>query len=265
MRSHPTLEEREEYELPVHAGMVVYAGVDYEAIIAQAQAEADVLLWDGGNNDFPFITPDLLIVVVDPMRPGHELEYHPGEATLRMADVVLVNKIDSASADHLRRVLADVQRGQPGGDRAPRRLAGLAPGWAGACGPGGARGRGWPDGHARRDAVRGRHRGGATAWRLSSRSIRVRSRSARSPRRSRAIRTSAPVLPAMGYSEQQLRELEATINAIECDVVVAGTPIDLARLIDSRHPIRRATYELQPLDPAALEALLAPFICAASR
>ena len=111
--SHATLEEREEYELPVQAGMIVYAGVDYEAIVRQAQSEADVILWDGGNNDFPFITPDLLIVVVDPMRPGHELDYHPGEACLRMADAVLVNKVDSASVDQLRQVLADVQEINP--------------------------------------------------------------------------------------------------------------------------------------------------------
>ena len=93
----PTVEEREEYETPVRMGMVMYAGVDYGEILERAQAEADVVMWDGGNNDFPFVAPDLLITVVDPLRPGHELSYHPGEANTRMADVVVVNKVDSAA------------------------------------------------------------------------------------------------------------------------------------------------------------------------
>ena len=111
--SHPTLEEREEYEAPVELGMVVFAGVDYSAILVEAEAEADVILWDGGNNDLPFFRPDLHIVVVDPLRAGHELHYHPGEANLRMADVVVVNKLDSASPSALERVLADVAAVNP--------------------------------------------------------------------------------------------------------------------------------------------------------
>src|SRR5579862_3539289 len=104
--AHPTLEEREEYEAPVEAGMVVYAGVDYAAVLERAEAEADVVLWDGGNNDLPFYRPDLTVVVVDPLRAGQELHYHPGEANLRMADVVVVNKLDSAGASAVERVLA---------------------------------------------------------------------------------------------------------------------------------------------------------------
>jgi len=107
--AHPTVEEREEYEEPVRMGMVMYAGVDYEAILRRAENEADVVIWDGGNNDFPFFAPDLLIVVVDPLRPGHELLYHPGETNLRMADVVVINKVDSAEAHNVEQVLANVE------------------------------------------------------------------------------------------------------------------------------------------------------------
>ena len=111
--THPTIEEREEYELPVEMGMVMYAGVDYEAILRQAEEEADVVIWDGGNNDMPFFRPNLLIVVADPLRPGHELLYHPGEANLRMADVVVINKVDSAEAHNVERVLENVEAVNP--------------------------------------------------------------------------------------------------------------------------------------------------------
>jgi predicted GTPase len=107
--AHPTVEEREEFEEPVRMGMVMYAGVDYAEILRLAEAEADVVVWDGGNNDFPFFATDLLIVVVDPLRPGHELGYHPGETNLRMADVVVVNKIDSAEAHNVERVLDNIE------------------------------------------------------------------------------------------------------------------------------------------------------------
>src|SRR5690349_10234505 len=111
--SHPTVEEREEYEEPVRMGMVMYAGVDYEAILRQAESEADVIVWDGGNNDFPFFAPDLLVVVVDPLRPGHELLYHPGETNLRMADVVVLNKVDSAEAHNVETVVENVKAVNP--------------------------------------------------------------------------------------------------------------------------------------------------------
>ena len=159
--SHPTVEEREEYEEPVRMGMIMYAGVDYEAILRQAEEEADVVIWDGGNNDFPFFAPDLLIVVADPLRPGHELLYHPGETNLRMADVVVINKVDSAEAHNVEQVVENIEsvnpmativfaKSPPTLDFGPELL-----------GPARARRRRRPDAHPRRDAVRRRPGRGA--------------------------------------------------------------------------------------------------------
>ena len=253
--SDPTIEEREEYEPPVAMGMAVYAGVDYAAILEQAEQEADVIVWDGGNNDFAFFRPDLAIVVVDPLRAGHELKYHPGETNLRMADAVVVNKIDSASADQVERVLADVASVNPlltvvrasspvTLDEGPS-LAGKAV-LVVEDGPTITHG-GLPFG------------AGTVAAQAAGAPLRV------DPRpyavgSIAAVYDDFPhigaVLPAMGYSDEQLRELEATINAADCDVVVTGTPIDLGRLIESRHPIRHATYELRELGEPSLESVL---------
>jgi predicted GTPase len=258
-RSDPTIEEREEYELPVELGMVMYAGVDYGEILAQAQEEADVVIWDGGNNDFPFFRPDLFVVVVDPLRAGHELRYHPGEANLRMADVVVVNKLDSAEPEQIARVLADVETLSPEatviraespvevGD--PLALAGktvlvvddgstITHGEM-AFGAG---------------TVAARNAGASEIidprpWAVGS----IGEVYERFPH-------IGHVLPAMGYGDEQLHELEATINSIPCDVVVTGTPIDLGRLIHSRHPILHATYELRELGEPTLEDVLEPVL-----
>lgn len=258
-RSNPTIEEREEYERVVAAGLVMYAGVDYAAILKAAEAEADVIIWDGGNNDFSFIRPDVLIVVVDPLRPGQELEYHPGETNLRMADVVLINKVESATAEQLRTVMADIDAVNP--DAVVVRAAspvslGEGPSLAGKAvlvvedGPTITHG-GMPFG------------AGTVAARQAGARVQVDPRAyavgsiAQIYDRYRHI---GPVLPAMGYSAEQLQELEATINAADCDVVVAGTPVDLARLIHSRHPIRQAVYELQELGEPTIEKALAPIL-----
>jgi len=253
--AHPTVEEREEYEALVEAGMTVFAGVDYQAILEQAESEADVIVWDGGNNDFSFFRPDLTIVVLDPLRAGHELHYHPGETNLRMADVVVVNKVDSASADALERVLADIAFANPTATvvraASPVTLDDGPP-IAGRCvlcvedGPTLTHG-GMPFGAA------------AIAAEREGARIRV------DPRPS-AVGSIAevydayphigPVLPAMGYGDEQLAELEATINASDCDVVVTGTPIDLGRLIDCRHPIRHVRYELEEIGRPTLEDVL---------
>ncbi|HSL64612.1 MAG TPA: cyclic 2,3-diphosphoglycerate synthase [Gaiellaceae bacterium] len=260
--AHPTIEEREEYEAPVAMGMVMYAGVDYAAILAQAQAEADVIVWDGGNNDFPFLRPDLFVVVTDPLRPGHELRYHPGEANLRMADVVVVNKVDSASLEAVEHVLADVRAANPTAmvvranspvtlDEGPSLMNASV--LVVEDGPTLTHG-GMPFG------------AGTVAAQAARVGMRV------DPRESavgslRDVYEQYPhmgaVLPAMGYSDEQLRELEETINAVECDAVITGTPIDLARLIRSRHPIRHATYELEELGEPTLAQVLQPLITAA--
>lgn len=257
--SAPTIEEREEYEEPVRLGMTMFAGVDYEAILRQAEQEADVVVWDGGNNDLPFYTPDLLIVVADPLRPGHELGYHPGEANLRMADVVVINKVDSAAAHDTEAVVRSVQDVNPLAsivfansppvldagpdlrgktvlviDDGPTLTHGEMPFGAGLV------------------AAR---KGGA------ARIVDPRPHAVGSLRK---VFESWPqltnVLPAMGYSPEQLRDLEETINAVDCDVVVTGTPIDLGRLIDSRHPIRHVRYELEEVGAPTIADTLAPLI-----
>jgi predicted GTPase len=261
-RSHPTIEEREEYERVVAADLVMYAGVDYAAILKAAEAEADAIVWDGGNNDFSFIRPDVLIVVVDPLRSGQELTYHPGEANLRMADVVLVNKVDSASTEQLRAVMADVDAVNPGAvviraaspvslDEGPS-LAGKAV-LVVEDGPTITHG-GMPYGAGTVAAQQGgtRVQVNPRGWAVGS----IAQTFDRFPH-------IGPVLPAMGYSAKQLQELEETINAVECDVVVAGTPVDLARLIHCRHPIRQAHYELQEIGEPTIEQVLAPVIARA--
>ncbi len=158
--SDPTVEEREEYEEPVRMGMVMYAGVDYEAILRRAEQEADVVVWDGGNNDFPFFAPDLHVVVADPLRPGHELLYHPGETNVRMADVVVVNKVDSAEAHNVEQVIVERRGGQPDGDARLRRVAAGPRAGARDRRQDRARRRRRPDADARRDALRRRSRRG---------------------------------------------------------------------------------------------------------
>jgi predicted GTPase len=257
--SDPTVEEREEYEAPVELGMVMYAGVDYAEILAQAQEEADVIVWDGGNNDFPFIRPDLLITVVDPLRAGHELKYHPGETNLRMADVVVVNKIDSADVQSVERVLNDVAAVNPTA-RVVRAESPVTledgPSLIGAAVL------------VIEDGPTVTHGGMAFgAGTVAAQKARAGMQIDPRPYAEGSIADVyadfphlGNVLPAMGYSCEQLHELEQTINRAECDVVVTGTPIDLGRLITSRHPIRHARYELREIPPAALEDALAPIV-----
>jgi predicted GTPase len=261
--AHPTVEEREEYEEPVRMGMVMYAGVDYEAILRQAEQEADVVVWDGGNNDFPFYAPDLLIVVADPLRPGHELLYHPGETNLRMADVVVVNKVDSAEAHNVEQVVENVEAVNPmatvvfaksppvldyGPELLGRRVLVVDDGPTLTHGemPFGA------------GLVAARTAGAARI--VDPRPYAVGSL--------RDVFRQWPqvtnVLPAMGYSDEQLRELEQTINAADCDVVVTGTPIDLSRLIASRHPIRHVRYALEEVGRPTVADVLEPIVAQAA-
>ena len=262
--SHPTVEEREEYEEPVRMGMVMYAGVDYEAILRRAEQEADVIVWDGGNNDLPFFKPDLLIVVADPLRPGHELGYHPGETNLRMADVVVINKVDTAAAHDVEAVVENVQAVNPlaqlvfaesppvldaGSDLSGKTVLVIDDGPTLTHGemPFGA------------GLVAARRAGAARI--ADPRPLAVGSL--------RAVFERWPqltnVLPAMGYSDEQLHELEQTVNKVECDFVVTGTPIELGRLIDSRHPIRHVRYELEEIGRPTIEDVLEPIITKAAR
>ncbi|HEX2293476.1 MAG TPA: GTP-binding protein, partial [Gaiellaceae bacterium] len=255
----PTIEEREEYERPVELGLVVYAGVDYAEILAEAEQDADVVIWDGGNNDFPFFRPDLFVVVLDPLRPGHELRYHPGETNVRLADVVVVNKLDTAAPEQVARVLADVDALNPEATvvRAESPVEVADPlAFAGRSvlvvddGPTLTHGE-----MAFGAGTVAAEKAGASEiidprpWAVGS----IADVYERFPH-------VGHVLPAMGYGHEQLRELEETINRIPCDVVVTGTPIDLGRLIHSRHPILHATYELREVGEPTLEAVLEPVL-----
>jgi predicted GTPase len=257
--SDPTVEEREEYETPVEMGMVMYAGVDYEAILRAAEAEADVIVWDGGNNDFPFVRPDLMITVVDPLRPGHEEQYHPGETTLRMADVVVVNKIDSADPASVQAVLDAVARLAPQAvvvraespvtleDEAlvaGRRVLVVEDGPTLTHG-------GMPFGAG---TVAARAAGAAEV--VDPRPFAVGSIATTYE----TYPGTGAVLPAMGYGAQQLADLQATLQAADVDVVVSGTPMDLGRLLDAGHPLVRATYELREVGTPTLADVLAPLV-----
>ena len=245
-----TIEEREECEPHLAAGNVVYAGVDYGGILARAQAEADLILWDGGNNDFPFLRPDLHIVLVDALRPGHETGYHPGEAVLRMADIVLVAKADAAPAA-VPRVAESV--------RAAHARARLVRG-------------GSPVTLDDAAAVRGKRvlavedgptitHGGMAQGAAFAAAVQAHAASIVDPRPWAAPDIApiyaqyphiGPVLPAMGYSSRQIAALAATLNAADADVIVAGTPVDLAGLMRLNKPIIRARYEFAELEQPGL-------------
>jgi predicted GTPase len=255
-----TIEEREEYEPHLDAGRIVYAGVDYGAILRAAEGEADVVLWDGGNNDLPFYRPDLHVVVVDPLRPGNELTYHPGEANLRLADVVVINKIDSADDAALATVRANVERVNPraaivearssltlhGGDVEGRTVVVVEDGptlthggMTYGAGIVAARRFG-----ASRIVDPGPHAVGSIRDVLA------------------AYPTLEPLLPAMGYGDAQIRDLEASLEATPADVVLAATPIDLNRVLSVGKPIVRVRYELEEKPETPLAPLLEPIVAA---
>ena len=255
----PTIEEREEYEPAVRAGLTVYAGVDYASILHHAEAEADVILWDGGNNDLPFVRPDVHVVVVDPLRPGHELTHHPGEANLRMADIIVVNKVDVALLDDVQQVVRNVNEVNPTAtivEAASPVTLDDGPSLAGATvlvvedGPtlthgGMAYGAG---------TVAARQAGVAQI--LDPRPYAVGSIADTYG----TWPTIGAVLPAMGYGDAQVRDLEATIRASGCDAVVSGTPSDLGRLIDPGCPVRQAGYEVREIGSPTLLDALTPFL-----
>jgi len=254
-----SIEEREEYEPHLRIGNVVYAGVDYAAIVAEAETEADVILWDGGNNDFPFLRPDLNIVLVDPLRPGHETTHHPSEAVLRMADIVLVAKVNSASEADIQKVSDAAQRINP-----------CAPVVQGAS----------PVFLDNPELVRGKRvlviedgptitHGGMSYGAGYVAATEARAAEIVDPRDAATAEIAGvfvqyphigPVLPALGYFPSQLQALRDTINAADVDTVVDASPCDLSALIDIDKPVARVSYEFEERGEPRLSDLVNAFL-----
>jgi len=254
-RQRCTIEEMEEYEPHITEGFIVYAGVDYEEILRQAEAEGDVILWDGGNNDLPFFVPDVLITVADPHRPGHELSYYPGRVNLMMADVVVINKIDTAEPQGIEKVRASIRvlnpRAQVVDSASPLFLEGA-------------------------EKIRGKRvlviEDGPTLTHgemcYGSGTVAARANGAAEivdPRgyamgKIRETFQKYPgigaLLPAVGYGDEQLKDLEATIRRVPCDLVIIATPVDLTRIIRVEKPVVRVRYELKEVSTPDLEEIL---------
>ena len=249
-----TIEEREEYEPHIANGVVVYAGEDYAAILAEAEKEADVIVWDGGNNDVPFIRPDLWICLADPHRAGHELEYFPGTVNFERADIILIGKVGFADEANIERIRRNAERVNPDARVILRRSPLSVPDPAAIAGkrvlviedgPTTTHG-GMPFGAG----VLAARENGAAAL-VDPRPYAVGEIAATY----RQYPEIGDLLPAMGYGDAQIRDLEATVNAVECDLVLVATPIDLTRLIDIVHPFMRIGYSLEPEDGALAEAV----------
>lgn len=257
-----TLEEMEEYEPHIVRGNVIYAGVDYEAILRAAEQDpdgCDVILWDGGNNDFPFYKPDLMVTVVDPHRPGHELNYYPGEVTLRLADVVVINKIDSADAEGIQKVRENITKVNPNAiviDAAS------------------------PINVDDSSIIKGKKvlvvedgptltHGGMKLGAGMVAAMKFGAASLVDPRPYTVGKITktfeiypniGTLLPAMGYGDEQLKDLETTINNTECDGVIIGTPIDLNRIIKINKPTTRVYYDLQEIGYPDLKGIIRNFM-----
>jgi len=257
-RFETTIEEREEYEPHLDAGRVVYAGVDYEAILHAAELEADVILWDGGNNDFPFYAPDLYVVVADPLRPGDERRFHPGETNVRMADAVIINKIDSAepaAIDAVRATIAELN---------PRAAILTARSDLTLVGPPieGKRVVVVEDGPTLTHGGMSYGAGIVAARRFGAAQI-VDPRPAAVGSIAEVLdRYPAlePLVPAMGYGPAQTQELEATLNACDADLVLSATPIDLTRILRLTKPVTRVRYELAEVGGPPLAEVIEPIM-----
>jgi predicted GTPase len=254
-RYNCTIEEREEYEPHIDAGNLLFAGVDYAEILSRAEAEADVILWDGGNNDLPFYKPDLHIVVTDPHRPGHEINYYPGETNLRMANLVIINKVDTASTENIAVVMANIRAANPSATimRAKSPVSVSEP-----------------------EAIKGKRvlvvedgptvthgemaigAGYVAAMRYGAHEVvDPRPFATRSIKRTfEQYQHLTAILPAMGYGEKQMADLQETINSTPCDLVLIGTPIDLSRLLKINKPSVRVKYDLKELDSDALRTMV---------
>jgi predicted GTPase len=247
-----TIEEREEYEPHIDSGFIIYSGVDYGMILKAAESEAEVILWDGGNNDLPFYRPDLHICIADPLRPGHEMLYHPGEANFRRADVIVINKCDSADPKAIEAIEAQAAKVNP----KARVLRANSPA---TC--------------EKPELVKGKRvlviedgptltHGGMTygAGVVAAKKLGAAEIVDPTPYAVGSIKATYEkypnaqgILPAMGYSPLQIAELEATIEKTPCDAVISGTPIDLTRVLKIGKPATRVRYELEPLVPGLLE------------
>jgi predicted GTPase len=250
-----TIEEREEYEPHLDNGVIVYAGVDYEAILRQAEQEVDIILWDGGNNDFPFYVPDLQIVVPDPLRPGHELTYYPGETNSRLADVFVINKVDTADYENVLSVRENLHSVNPDAVviEAASPLFVDDP-----------------------EAIRGKRvlviedgptltHGGmkyGAAW-VAARRFGAAEIVDPRPYAVGSIKETyekypetGPILPAMGYGKSMMKDLEKTIDRADVDIIVSGTPIDITRVVKVKKPMQRVRYELQEIGVPTLTDIL---------
>jgi len=254
-----TIEEREEYEPHIDNGIIVYAGVDYGKILKEAEKEADVIVWDGGNNDWSFYKPDLNIVVADPHRAGNELTYHPGETNLRMADVIIINKVDTADPEKVKQVKENIKMVNPNATV----LEAASPITA-----------------DKPEAIKGKRvlviEDGPTithgnmpygAGMIFAKKFGAATIVDPRPYAVGSIKEAfkkyphlGAILPALGYSEKQVAELKETIDHTPCDVVVIGTPIDLRRVVTIKQPTVRVNYELKVLGPVSLEHILDEFI-----
>ena len=253
-----TIEEMEEYEPHIDRGSVVFAGVDYKAILDKAEKEADIILWDGGNNDMPFYKPDLFLVIVDPHRPGHELLFYPGESNLLMADVVVINKMDTAEPENIATVKANIASVNPGATIIEAAS---------------------PVTVEKPDVIKGKRclvvedgptltHGGMKYGAGIVAAEKFGATEVVDPRpwitgtiaeTFESYPDIGKLLPAMGYGEQQIKDLEATINAADCDVVIIGTPIDLRRMLHIEKPSVRVTYNLKETGRPTVANVLASY------
>jgi predicted GTPase len=257
-----TVEEMEEYEPHVVRGNVIYAGVDYEAILREAENDpdgCDVILWDGGNNDFPFYKSDLTITVADPHRPGHELSYYPGEVNMRIADAIVINKMDSASPEGIQTVRESIEKVNPNADV----IDGASP--IKVDDPSIIKGKRVlvvEDGPTLTHGDMKIGAGTVAAQKFGCAEL-VDARPFAVGKLAETYKiypNIGTLLPAMGYSAQQLKDLETTINNTDCDSVIIGTPIDLNRIIDIKKPNTRVYYDLQEIGFPNLDGILTDFI-----
>ncbi|MFH1786060.1 MAG: GTPase [archaeon] len=257
-KNHCTIEEREEYEPYIEQGLVIYSGVDYEKIVRQAEKEADVIVFDGGNNEVSFYVPDLEFVVADPLRPGHEIKYHPGEVNVRVADAVIINKMNNAKPEDVKTVERNIKRINPQAKiirtnstvsvEDPQSIKGKKV-LVVEDGP---------------TLTHGGMSFGAGYVAAKEGGAQIIDPTPYLVGTMKAIFEEFPqlkeIVPAMGYNEEQLKDLETTINAAKCDVVVDGSPIDLAKLVKCNKPIVRVSYDITSISNPSIEQVLDEFV-----